>query len=316
MKIFVDNRLVRQISQGNSALVNEIFAAHSNPQFVMLWPTLLEYLDLGTLFKSYPKFDQSHKVYNLYISTLTTNNDKELFYHLYDHLFAECLSLIKALPQIDATFLMHKIYHKRESISFILNKDLLSPSLEHYEKVLINQPYETLHDLTLFLAWDRMCTSVSRLFDYQSSNSNYLEGVKIFKECLIESFQHITDQGRTAPSFFRMMEALFFYHMREENLQSHPEGDWELLSQSFNIFKQQDELADILYIDESIYSEKEKTFFKPNSELFFTSDSQEQVTLTKSLAQYTLHHLKNEVPGWHYNLADVKILPFSTDSMF
>ena len=179
---------------------------------------------------------------------------------------------------------------------------MLDPVLAAYETSLTENTSHTMHDLILYLAWDRMCVCMARLFDYQSTDPKFIKGIGVLRECLIESYQHIAQQARTIPSFYRMIEALFFYQVREENLQKHTAAEWTILSQSFEVLKEQDKLADFFYIDDAaILNQKVE-------EDYVTLDSPHKVNARLSLAQYMMDKLKSEVPSWGYTLHPKKIV--------
>ncbi len=120
---------------------------------------------------------------------------------------------IKALPCIQAPFLIDRIQKKRQSLALSQINEIFAQSLDDYEQSLLQNPSYTMHDLILYLAWDRVCINLAVIFEHDFSNANH-RGLEVLKECLLESFQHITSEGRTIPSFFRAIEALYAYQMR------------------------------------------------------------------------------------------------------
>lgn len=267
MKIYPDNQLVKNL--------NEL---QKFGTICFGWTSLLEYLELGSLFSNLPSNDHLVKAC---ISSLYTYRDKNDLFDVFDRLFAEYLSQIKDLPQIDPGSLLEAI--KKDPI--------LKPFLK-------NHASDTMHDLILYLSWDRMCICLANIFNEQSTDQKFIEGIDILKDCLIESFQHITEQGKTAPSYFRLVEALFSYYMREENLQKHSEEEWKILCQSLNCFGDQNELVDVAYIDNGL---------KREEEMHLTSDSSERVNSRIALAQMVMEKLKRDVKGWNYSLHPKKI---------
>jgi hypothetical protein len=225
---------------------------------------------------------------------------------VYDRLFIENLNQIKDLPQINASFLLRIIKEQREKRSFLLRKNKLSPSLSAYEAALTKEPAHTMHDLILYLAWDRMCVCMAHLFNHQSLDQTFIKGIEILKECLIESYQHIKQQGRTSPGIFRMLEALFFYQMREENIQKHSESEWTILSQSFLVLKAQNELLDFFYIDDAIVS-KNLPEKDNDTSTYLTLDSADMINSRLYLAQNMIAKLKTEIPHWDYVLQPRKV---------
>lgn len=286
MKLFADNQIIEMLARHPDEALKIPLLADSGNNLNFFWPSLLECLDLGSIFKGLPPFALEEPLYKAFLAALWVNQEKEALFYLYDSLFAECLTQIKGLPQINVTFLLHAIRQQKQ------------PALATYEAALLENPSDTLHDLILYLAWDRMCVSVSRLFDYQTSDPAFIHSLEVLKECLIESYLHITQNGRTIPSLYRLIEALFFYEMREENLHKHPAEAWALLSQNFQILKAQDELADYYYIDGA---------GMPLSG-YLTLDSPDKVNLRQALARHFMEKLKVEVPEWHYELPTIKII--------
>lgn len=295
MKLVVDNQIVKMFLDDAAQIMKNSFISNVDNSITLRWPSLLEYLDQGSLLANLPVFDQTNPLFQACIATLCVSEEKEVLFHIYDHLFVENLNQIKSLPQINAEFLLEAIQEKRRDT-------VLSPALESYETSLRENSSHTMHDLILYLAWDRMCVWMARLFDYQSTDPKFIKGITILKECLIESYQHIAQQGRTSPGIYRMLESLVFYEMREENLQNHTEAEWTLLSQSFQSMKVQDELIDFFYIDEEV------TPVKQTKEIcYLTSDSPKRVNSRLLLAQFMLDKLKTKVPEWSYVLHPSKI---------
>lgn len=303
MKLYIDNQALRSISTGQKKFPNSLLAPGFHLQLTFARPSLLEYINEGFLFNSLPAFGPGNKFYDLCITTLSSKAEQELLFYLFDSLFAECLVQIKGLPQVNAVFLLHHLHAQRENPALAQVNKLFSQGLTLYEKVIWDDPDNAIHDLTLYLAWDRMCVCISNLFDYPSSNPNFIRGVSVLKECLIESFQHITQQGRTAPSLYRLIEALYFYEMREENLQTHSDTDWAVLSQGINALKSKTDLADFYDIDMALTNSQSPQVQDPITVL--TLDSEEQINARLALANAMLNKLKNEVPNWNYTLNKV-----------
>lgn len=300
MELIIDNQIVKVLIHHPSSIVKHPLLVDSRNRINFRWPSLLEYLGLGSLLLSLSTFDQTHPLFVACISTLHANEEKEVFFHVYDHLFVENLNQIKALPQINPPFLLQAIKEQRQKT------EMFAPTLAAYEMALEENPSQTMHDLILYLAWDRMCIWMARLFDYQSTNPKFIKGIAIVKECLIESYQHIAQQGKTSPGIYRMLESLVFYQMREENLQKHTDSEWRMLSQSFELFKSQEELPDFFYIDDAVtFVERE------DSTCYLTLDSPDRVNSRLILAQYMIDKLKMEIPGWSYALRPSKLVYLS-----
>ncbi len=103
-----------------------------------------------------------------------------------------------------------------------------------------------------------------------------------------------------------MLEALVFYQMREENLQKHTPAQWTLLSQSFQVLKPEEKLADFFYIDDAMTVEELKEIEEEN--LHLTLDSPDRVNSRLALARYMIDHLKSEIPQWQLVLRPTKVI--------
>lgn len=304
MKIIVDNQIVKILKHNASELLKNPFLSNRDNHISFGWPSLLEYLDLGSLLSELPPFDQNQPIFKACVSSLCENEEKEVIFYIYDRLFAENLNQIKDLPQIDASFLLQAIKKQREKSFFLELEKIVSHTLAAYEIALLDKTSDTMHDLILYLAWDRMCVWMAHLFNYQSTNPKFINGIQVLKECLIESYQHIAMQGRTVPGLYRMLESLFFYQMREENLQKHTDAEWALLSQSFPVLKPQNELVDFFYIDDSV----------EGNTAYLTMDFEDSVHLRLALAHHMIDKIKEETPHWNYTLQPKNILFLNPES--
>jgi hypothetical protein len=305
MKAFLDNSLINQIKLDPFKEHSFLQACQTanipieKQQVVFGWPSLLEYLDLGALFQTFPKFDAENKLFALLISTLESEFAKNDIIDLYDQVFIECLTQVKALPQVNPGFLLSKI-RKKEPL-----EEMFTAALNAYKKYLDESPSNFMHDLILYLAWDRVCVYLASVFEYQFVHSKFDEGLEILKGCLVESFQHITGQRRTAPGFFRLIEAFYAYQMREENLQKHTEAEWLLLCQSASALTLREDVVDALYIDFAI---TEAVDGPDNPLRVFTMDTPDKVAFRIALARYMVEKLKAAFPDWRYKLAPVEIV--------
>ncbi|CUI16922.1 hypothetical protein PNK_1305 [Candidatus Protochlamydia naegleriophila] len=320
MKAFITNSLIRKINADGAiseknllveaCVEGGLLAAGQPLKLLFDWPAFLESIELGSLFWSFPSFEQS-QLFNFMIAVLAQEEQKdELLIRLYDQVFVECLTQVKALPQIDQSFLLDQIQKKRRFALFSQAGYLFSAPLDHYERMLVENPYNTLHDLTLYLAWDRVCVNLAMIFENPSALK--LSGLEVLKQCLVESFQHITGQGRTAPGFFRLIEAFYAFQMREENLQIHTDTEWLVLCQSAPALRPRDSLCDAVYIDESIINSQ--VIADPLSEMrkvkILTLDSVDKVKASLSLGRYMIEKLQKEVLDWGYALRSVEVICF------
>lgn len=219
------------------------------------WPTFLESKDLGSLFPLLPEFEPAEPLRILH------EGDREQIIYLYDCLFAEVLGQIKDLSEL---------------------------------KIALPEK-TTRHDLILYLGWERVCMLISQVFDYQSTDPKLIQGLEVLKECLIETYLHLVKDGKTTPSLFRLLETLFFYEMREENLHKHTEEEWTVLNQAFPLFKEG--LADFFYIDDMDDEEA----------VYLTSELEDQVNTRLAFAHCMVSKLKREIPSWPIEIKPKKI---------
>jgi hypothetical protein len=269
MKTYLDHCIVRKILQGESADFPNGCA------LTLSWPTLLECLSLGDLLADFPLFNLA--------SSLKPEMSQESLFSLFDELFAEILTLVKNLPQIDRPVLLQRIQE--------VKIEQFRDPLKKYEALFLEQPYETMHDLILYLAWDRVCINLAHLFETAHPDLNpYL---RVLKECLLESFIHITKTGKSTPSFFRLMETFYAFYMREENLQSYSETEWLILCQSSAALKPREELPDVFYIDQARQGSKGT---------IFTTQSAETVQATLSLYTLIVNREKENWPDLNDSL--------------
>lgn len=306
MKIVTDHLLIKKILAHtvDENMLREAcsdaknFSVDEKIEVIFDWNALFEYLDLELIFKNFPKFNDEHPLFHHFLSILE-ENDPNVWMNLFDQLFALCLTDVKNMQEINQAFLITEIQKKREASNLNV---LFEKTLVWYERLLSDATYHTIHDLTLYLAFDRVCVSLATLFEHPSPNKKIIPGLKVLRDCLIESFQHITLQGRTAPSFFRLIEAIYAYEMRDENLDNHTEEEWLNLCQSSRALRPREELIDVKYIDYALRGDGEM--------IALTSDSDEVVKSSYSLASYVMQKLKQEVPGWSFSLKPIHVIHF------
>ncbi len=302
MKLSIDNQIVRLFS-GDTDKVLESPLGKEEGALVFGWSSLLEYVGLGQILSHFPPFDETKVLFKATVAALCEVDNPEDLFYIYDSLFTEILKQVKSLPEMDAAFLLGKIEERKRKLSFWEMEKALSPALAAYEKALKERAADAMHDLVLYLAWDRMCISMARLFDYQSSDPRFLQNIRKLRWCLIESYQHIASQGKTSPSFYRLIEALFYYQMREEHLPLHPEEDWQLLTQSFPVLKSTGELIDVFYIDHAIQPGP-----LTETSCHLTVESPEMVQSRLALAHYMVGQLREEFPQWGFALRETQII--------
>ncbi len=302
MKLFLDRRAVRLLGQNPSIILRHEIVSHPESEIALRWPAFLEYLGLGGLFSGFPVFGPEEPLFTATAQTAASTDEKEVLLYIYDRLFTEALNRVRALPQINAAFLYEAIQGQRKVSPFSEAEKALDPALKKYETALLERPLDTLHDLTLYLSYDRMCAWMAALFDLPSQDPRFIRGIAVLKECLVESYQHIFKHGRTVPGVFRLVEALFAYQMREENLPKHSEAEWALLSQSVPLLYSEGELADS-YIDDAVADRLDET-----PACHFISDEPETVKKRIALAQHMFNQLKEQVPQWDFSLRPKPII--------
>lgn len=313
MKAFIDNNLIRKITSFGTGCGENLMPQGPEIEAVFCWPSLLENIGQGDLFDKFPKFDEQNSLFVFIISSLTTETEPDLLIRLYDQVFVECLTNVKALEPISPEFLL---YHIRENLELNFSEtNLFTTALRRYERLFVDDPHNTMHDLILYLAWDRVCVNMAIIFEHVFPDQKIPINMNVLRDCLIESFVHITAQGRTVPGFFRFVEALFAYQMREENLQGPTDEEWDILCQSARALEPRDELADIFYVDAAIdtatglrriYTDKEPI-------KVLTIDSAEKVNAGIMLARYTIGKLKKEFVNWPYDLRQAEIFCLKED---
>jgi hypothetical protein len=270
VKTLIDQRLVYNDSLGTHDVI-------------LLHATFFECLGLSSIFEKFPELNEQHKLFSLLPSILEHENKNDLLVHFYDQVFVECLTHVKAMPEINSAFLLELIEKRRGACPF-------SKGLDLYEILLLKHPEHLIHDLILHLAWDRTCVYLASLFDRDIS------GLSVLKDCLVESFQHITSDGKSVPSVFRFIEALYSYYLKKDNLSQHTEEEWQTLSQGSIALQPRSKFIAVPYIDVVAGNRK-----------VLTLDPLTQVKAAVSLTQCIFEKLKKENPGWSYNLSPVEV---------
>lgn len=311
MKICLDNQLLKRATsetkEGQTLLLSlkNLIASQTHFKIVFGWSSLFQYLGLDCILEKIPKFDKQNRFFAHIMDNLSLDILESHVIKLYDQLFVLCLTEIKALSEIHPAYLLECIQKKKEVVT-PFEKELFSIALDHYEQSFIKNPSHTLHDLILFLAWDRLCVYLAIIFEQVSSIPSYLKGIQILKDCMVESFQHITADGKTIPGLFRMLEALYAYQLREERLQVHTDEEWKILSETSRALREREAFPDVYYIDAAVVDEKVLN----GSELLkvYTLDSPEKVSASMDLARFMISKLKAEEKDWHYTLDSVEVV--------
>lgn len=304
MKVFIDSKLIKEISSSKplleAGIQSGLIKEGESVEIIFGWAALLEYLGLGSLLETLPNFELSD-LYKSIISALDNEFSKETIVQLYEQLFAENLTQINVLQEIQPESLLSRMQTKKQE-AFAL-------SFDYYENILRQDPKNALHDLTLYIAWDRVCVDIAMIFEQSSSNVRIRNHLEILKGCLVESFLHIMEQGRTLPSFFRLLEAFYAYDMREDHLQIHSDAEWLILCQGARALKSRDSLSDVFYIDAALISEHDKNYAVKG----FTLDPKEKIESGLALAKDTIRKIKLAFPKWQYALCPVAAIIIKND---
>ena len=241
MRLFLENKFLKNLAYHSSEISKYPLIEDNQNPLIFGWPSFLAALDFEEIFNSIPEFDQTNKLFEASILTLSSKPGNEVLFYLYDRLFAECLTRIKELPQIEVDYLFHRIGEKRLQLSRLSTESLYIPLLNLYEKLLQMHPSQFIHDLILYLAWDRMCVWMAALFDCQSTNSDYILNLEILKDCLIESFQHLLAR-QSIPRILSLCGIPFFLSNERRKPSKAYEEEWAILSQSFHVLKAEEKL--------------------------------------------------------------------------
>ncbi len=285
MPVFIDNRLLKLLLEGT------VFS-ESLGQVEMERSSFLTCIGLGKILKSFPAFDEKNRFFAFCQSDLLFDLEKDVVMYLYDQIFVECLTDVQNSLKIEANFLLEQVLESEKTVPDCLLSAFLS-----YKQRLIDTPKQMIHDLTLYLAWDLVCLRVAVLFENISSDSRNQNLLKGLEECLLESFIHITQQGKTKPDFFRMCEALYASAMREENLQKYPQEEWEVLCKSCHALQSREELSDVLYLSLEDIGSK-----------VFTLDASDKVQAVLRLAEYVMQKIKRESPGLQHAIFPQEVI--------
>lgn len=309
MRVFIDNRLMQRMmctelkDETGVFLKKHIKMQQEDLKITLNWSSLFKYIGLDSIFEEFPKFNEQHDLFSLVITAISSDQEKECIVRLYDQIFVECLTHVKAMSFVHPEFLYNRICKKRSSF---FDPSMFSDSLNEYERRLIESPYNTIHDLILYLAWDRVCNYLSRVFEYVFPGPSPKKGLAVMKECLVESFCHITAQGKSAISFFKLVEAIYAYQMREENLQLHTDSEWQVLCEGLCSIGFRGDLSCVPYIDAALCPLGGVQ--KKDPLIVFTMDSISEVKAGLALGQYIIEKLRKEDFKWAYDFCLEEII--------
>lgn len=285
MPVFIDNRLMKLLVEG------AVFSEHLG-QIEMERSSFLACIGLGKILESFPAFDEKNAFFAFCKSDLIFDLEKDVITYLYDQIFVGCLTDVQNSLKIEVSFLLEQLAETEKKVPGCLSSAFLK-----YKQRLIDTPKQLIHDLTLYLAWDLVCLRIAILFENISSDSRNQNLLKGLEECLVESFTHITQQGKTKPDFFRMCEALYANAMRQENLQGYPQEEWEILSKSCQALMPREELSNVFYLS------LEETEGK-----VFTLDPPNKVEAVLRLAEYMMQKIRQEIPSWQYGIFPLEVV--------
>ncbi len=299
MRVIIDKNIVIKTKEGikNSSL-EELVKADADITFD--WPALLEFLGID-LAKMFSPFTSEDNLYREVIIALESKPHVEHLEHLFDQIFVDCLNWVRSKEEIHPNYLLNEI----RKLNANTVQPLFSKTLRDYERLLFEESYLSVHDLTLYLAWDRVCVNLAIIFEYPSTAENVKEGLRVLRDCLIESFQHITTQKETHPGFFRLIEALYAFQMREEYLQTYSDPEWQTLCESSQVLRFRDEFLSVPYIDQAIFNTQQNEHL-PALVKVLTLDSWDKVSKSLKLARYIIDKLKNENHNWKYDIHTIE----------
>lgn len=310
MKILIGSSLLQKMLQTDpntcwkDVLANLIGSiGEQQLEVVFGWPSLFEYLDCGSMLKDFPLFDDHNSLFKRIKLALVLDPDNDQMINFYDELFVECLNLVRSIPLLDRNALLEKIRVKESTAN-----EIFSVELERYKQLLTDDPYRTIHDLTLYLAWDRVCVNLAMIFEHNYQAKINLASLEVLKECLIESFQHIAFQGKTSPSFFRLIEAIYALDMRNENLDLHTDSDWILLCQSSQALALRDAFINKLYVDNGVIDDQSATNAESVEVKVLTLEPTDKVKASLLFTRFMMDRLRRDVPNWIYGLMPLEIV--------
>lgn len=304
IKTYIDSNVISKMLSDKGG--EPPFLESSEEAYQLEWSSLLTYLGQGAIFKDLSSFDLENPLFASIIALLHASDNAEVVVHAFDRIFVEFLTRVKALPQVQAHFLLKQIYEKQETKQTLLDRLFVAP-LHHYKIRLETDTSDTLHDLILYLAWDRVCVFFSAVFDYQTKNECFLRGLLVLKGCLVESFQHITKQGRTKPGFFRLSEALYAFDMRDERIQCYTDAEWESLCASSQALRPTENLSSVCYIDQALVIQEGENSAISTQPIArsYTTDSEAKVQASYSLAHRAIQSIMKQDINRNYFFAPI-----------
>lgn len=186
------------------------------------WSIFLQRLEINP-FETLPDFGEKNPLYEWTLTHLRASLSKAEFIELYDNLFVECLKEVQMLSCLDQETLFKKIEACKD------------PFFDPFKKALEKEPRKTFNALVLYVAWEYFSINLACLFEL--ADPSILNGIAAFRECFIESFQHLINDKVIYPSVARFVEALYAYDMRQEHLDSHSDEEWTILCEGAKLLQ-------------------------------------------------------------------------------
>lgn len=309
--IYFDAQIIRKLAagqiEGRGFMDLCAQADHKETLQVQLsWLSVLGYIGAK---KPFQLFNTDNPLFSHAVSALVRHAPESELVRIFDQTFVECLTQVRALPQIHPHNLLAHIQRQRSEANTPLPA-IFSLSLDAYETRLRDNPADAYHDLTLYFAWDLVCACFRAVFDHQSPQGHVFEGIKVFKWCLLESFQHIARDKRTRPSFWSLLEVLYAYKMREEKLQGYTDEEWLMLCQMAAALRPQEEISDVYYVDGAVVAleNAHDSLFSHAPLTVFTLDSVARVDAGLAFAHHVMDNIAGQAIPWGVSLAPVRVI--------
>lgn len=276
MALLLDHKTIDFLAHHKEMI--EPYLATEKESFLFNWSSFFGVLEIKMVFEDFSFCEREDPLFQATISSLLEIQKEEDLFYLYDSLFSSCLQKIYSLPWLQAEALFLKMVEQKQKKKGFWQEKLL----DCYENYFLQEGLKKIHqDLVLSLTWDRFCLLSSQLFDFPSKEPLVLQNLARFKDCLIDSYHHIVGQKKSRPSFFRLVNALFYYEVREERIDLHSAFEWQLLTQSFPLLLLDHEISSCSYVDFWVNQEKKIEEVK-----ILTVDSLEIVQAKKALSSW------------------------------
>ena len=243
MPFLLDHKTIRYLKD-HPELTHHHFS-EKKETFLLNWSSFWGSLEKEELIQEFSFCERGDALFQATITSLLEIQEESDLFYLYDSLFSSCLQKVYSLPWLQLGSFIQEIVDQKKKKKGTWEENLL----ESYEKAFRTEGPSKIHDFILSFAWDRFCLLSATLFDFPSQERRFLKNLAKFRDCLIDSYHHIRDQRKSSPSFFRLVNALFYYEVREERIDLHQPQEWEILTQSFPLLLSDDEISSCSYID-------------------------------------------------------------------